>query len=65
MRDADCEVERGAAVGGFVAKRRSRGDGGPSWDKPRQRWAASITVGYTSAGQRRNPARTGRGTSVL
>ncbi|NIJ11611.1 integrase [Saccharomonospora amisosensis] len=35
-----------------MAKRRSRGDGGLSWDKSRQRWVASITVGYTPAGKR-------------
>jgi len=35
-----------------LAKRRSRGDGGLSWDTSRQRWVASITVGYTPAGKR-------------
>lgn len=32
--------------------RRSRGDGGLSWDNQRQRWVASLTVGYTPAGKR-------------
>lgn len=35
-----------------MAKRRSRGDGGLSWDQSRQRWVASVTVGYTPAGKR-------------
>src|SRR5271166_6616820 len=32
--------------------RRSRGDGGLSWDSARQRWVASVTVGYTPGGKR-------------
>ena len=32
--------------------RRSRGDGGLSWDNARQRWVASVTVGYTTIGRR-------------
>jgi integrase len=32
--------------------RRSRGDGGLSWDQARQRWVASMTVGYTPSGRR-------------
>lgn len=32
--------------------RRSRGDGGLSWDEARKRWVASVTVGYTPAGKR-------------
>ena len=32
--------------------RRSRGDGGLSWDSARQRWVASVTVGYTASGRR-------------
>ena len=32
--------------------RRSRGDGGLSWDSSRQRWVASVTVGYTAGGRR-------------
>lgn len=32
--------------------RRSRGDGGLSWDNARQRWVASVTVGYTASGKR-------------
>ncbi|MEV4080652.1 tyrosine-type recombinase/integrase [Nonomuraea fuscirosea] len=35
-----------------MTKRRSRGDGGLHWDKARQRWIASVTVGYTPAGKR-------------
>ncbi|MEV5898163.1 tyrosine-type recombinase/integrase [Nonomuraea fuscirosea] len=35
-----------------MTKRRSRGDGGLHWDKTRQRWIASVTVGYTPAGKR-------------
>lgn len=31
---------------------RSRGDGGLSWDGARQRWVASLTVGYTPSGKR-------------
>ncbi|MEU7860302.1 tyrosine-type recombinase/integrase [Nonomuraea sp. NPDC049141] len=35
-----------------MTKRRSRGDGGLHWDESRQRWMASLTVGYTPAGKR-------------
>ncbi|WP_101789150.1 site-specific integrase [Nonomuraea indica] len=35
-----------------MTKRRSRGDGGLHWDEARQRWIASLTVGYTPAGKR-------------
>jgi integrase len=35
-----------------MAARRSRGDGGLSWDNARQRWVASVTVGYTPSGKR-------------
>jgi hypothetical protein len=35
-----------------MAARRSRGDGGLSWDKTRQRWVASVTVGYSPSGRR-------------
>ncbi|MFI6819775.1 tyrosine recombinase XerC [Micromonospora sp. NPDC050187] len=35
-----------------MTKRRSRGDGGLHWDESRQRWIASVTVGYTPAGKR-------------
>lgn len=35
-----------------MTKRRARGDGGLHWDEKRQRWIASVTVGYTSAGKR-------------
>lgn len=35
-----------------MATRRSRGDGGLSWDDTRQRWVASLTVAYTPAGKR-------------
>ena len=35
-----------------MPKRRSRGDGGLYWEEERQRWVASVTVGYTAAGKR-------------
>ena len=35
-----------------MTKRRGRGDGGLHWDEARQRWIASVTVGYTPAGKR-------------
>jgi integrase len=35
-----------------MTKRRSRGDGGLSWDDKRQRWIAVITVGYDGRGKR-------------
>jgi integrase len=35
-----------------MTKRRSRGDGGLHWDEARQRWIATVTVGYTPAGKR-------------
>jgi integrase len=35
-----------------MAARRSRGDGGLSWDDARKRWVAALTVGYTPAGKR-------------
>jgi integrase len=35
-----------------MTKRRARGDGGLHWDESRQRWIATITVGYTPAGKR-------------
>lgn len=35
-----------------MASRRSRGDGGLHWDEARQRWIATVTVGYTPAGNR-------------
>lgn len=35
-----------------MTSRRSRGDGGLSWDSARQRWVASVTVGYTPGGRR-------------
>jgi integrase len=35
-----------------MTSRRSRGDGGLHWDRQRQRWIASVTVGYTPAGKR-------------
>jgi integrase len=35
-----------------MTARRSRGDGGLSWDTSRQRWVASVTVGYTPGGKR-------------
>lgn len=35
-----------------MTARRSRGDGGLHWDETRQRWVATVTVGYTPAGKR-------------
>jgi len=35
-----------------MVARRSRGDGGLSWDNSRQRWVASVTTGYTPEGKR-------------
>ncbi|MFE9207017.1 tyrosine-type recombinase/integrase [Micromonospora sp. NPDC007230] len=35
-----------------MTKRRARGEGGLHWDESRQRWIATITVGYTPAGKR-------------
>jgi hypothetical protein len=35
-----------------MPKRRARGDGGLHWDEQRQRWIASVTVGYSPAGKR-------------
>lgn len=40
------------AQGDQTTKRRGRGEGGLHWDKARQRWIASVTVGYTPAGKR-------------
>ena len=35
-----------------MTARRSRGDGGLHWDEQRQRWIATVTVGYTADGRR-------------
>lgn len=35
-----------------MSTRRARGEGGLHWDESRQRWIATITVGYTPAGKR-------------
>ncbi|TCK27115.1 site-specific integrase [Pseudonocardia endophytica] len=35
-----------------MTARRSRGDGGLHWDETRQRWIATVTVGYSPAGKR-------------
>jgi hypothetical protein len=35
-----------------MTKRRSRGDGGLHWDEKRQRWIATVTVGYDGRGRR-------------
>jgi hypothetical protein len=32
--------------------RRGRGEGGLHWDEHRQRWIATVTVGYDSRGKR-------------
>jgi hypothetical protein len=38
-----------------MTKRRSRGDGGLHWDEARQRWIASVTIGYTPGRQAHRP----------
>jgi hypothetical protein len=35
-----------------MTKRRSRGDGGLHWDEGRQRWIATVTIGYDGRGKR-------------
>lgn len=35
-----------------MTTRRSRGDGGLHWDESRQRWIATITIGYDGRGKR-------------
>jgi len=35
-----------------MTKRRSRGDGGLHWDEKRQRWIATVTVGFDGRGKR-------------
>lgn len=35
-----------------MTARRSRGDGGLHWDETRQRWIATVTVGYDARGKR-------------
>ena len=35
-----------------MTARRSRGEGGMPWDETRQRWIATVTIGYTPAGKR-------------
>src|SRR6266567_7460634 len=35
-----------------MPRRRSRGDGGLHWDEQRQRWIATVTVGYDGRGKR-------------
>ncbi|WP_243653824.1 N-terminal phage integrase SAM-like domain-containing protein [Pseudonocardia endophytica] len=48
---SSARVER-IRAGSSMTARRSRGDGGLHWDETRQRWIASVTVGYTAAGKR-------------
>jgi len=43
-----------------VTARRSRGDGGLHWDESRQRWIATITVGYDGRGKRITRRRSGK-----
>lgn len=43
-----------------MTKRRSRGDGGLHWDKSRQRWIATASLGYNDAGKRVVRHRSGR-----
>ena len=35
-----------------MTTRRARGDGGLHWDDKRQRWIASVTIGYDGRGKR-------------
>lgn len=35
-----------------MTKRRGRGEGGLHWDAERERWIASVTIGYTPDGRR-------------
>ncbi|MFJ7593201.1 tyrosine recombinase XerC [Streptomyces sp. NPDC097617] len=35
-----------------MTKRRSRGDGGLHWDESRQRWIATVTLGFDASGKR-------------
>jgi integrase len=35
-----------------MAKRRGRGEGGLHWDENRQRWIATVTIGYDTRGKR-------------
>lgn len=35
-----------------MTKRRSRGDGGLHWDERRQRWIATVTLGFDASGKR-------------
>ena len=44
-------VRRHVGAGG-VTERRARGDGGLRWHERRQRWIASVTVGYDGRGKR-------------
>ncbi|GJF07271.1 site-specific integrase [Pseudonocardia sp. D17] len=43
-----------------MASRRSRGDGGLHWDEARQRWIATLTIGFTPAGKRIVRKRSGK-----
>jgi hypothetical protein len=40
-----------------MSSRRSRGDGGLHWDQRRQRWVATMTVGYDGRGKAARAAR--------
>jgi len=43
-----------------VTARRSRGDGGLHWDESRQRWIATVTLGYDARGKRITRKASGR-----
>jgi hypothetical protein len=43
-----------------VAERRSRGEGGLSWNEARQRWIGRVSVGFTAMGKRRVVTVSGR-----
>lgn len=40
--------------------RRGRGEGGLHWDEHRQRWIATVTIGYDAAGRRITRKASGR-----
>ncbi len=40
--------------------KRSKGDGGLHWDENRQRWIATVTIGYNALGKRVTRKASGR-----
>jgi hypothetical protein len=43
-----------------VAERRSRGEGGLSWNESRKRWIGRVSAGFTAMGKRRIVTVSGR-----